>query len=403
MEVMKDENDKSWGFWLLALQIVCFITIVLIGFLAIPDNKLKRTVALLLFLAQFPVYQTAIAFLYPYECTFSKVYETIDYTGNEIRNIDNRSAGHHVSGEHILMQCGMNPCAWFGLKGIVSGVCGEQGGREWYASLSHVTALALLWALRKAFILNYPDVRGKISDFDITLIYINIVDIQDFFILFLEDDVIRNFWGRDMCDNPSYGCSGRGFVLWWFILFSLWTSYIALGFTLGNYIKHLISQPIEEEPGSQSQPLPRPASATSGVDSDEEENASECCICMQSLYLSPQGKALMFLFCIDLPFLVARTLCSMRYSVLSTSLSIKNIVFMCGELMVARALIASRKREYEHPENVKQAFEEAFTDLRSVLQYISPDDSPNAGEAAASSRSPLMDEEDPPAQASRTH
>jgi hypothetical protein len=431
------------------------VGLVLIGVLIISsaDGYLPKevgfTAALLLFLVQFPAFQTVIAFMYPNECSFSKALGTIDYIGKQIVNIDNNTAGVPTSQERIIVECGLSPCAWFSVGGPINAFCGQQGGREWYASLCHVSALALVWAVRKAFILNYHDGdRGAISTFDCTLIYINIFDIQDFFTLFLEDDVIRNFWGRDMCDT-DYGCSGGGWIygfiphgsgLWTFVLLSFWISNLALGITIGNYINHLLSQsPITEQcalqrivplspkpqhsgakpnnPGDlvrmrdsangswkrgivlQMSPLTvkfswDPYPCRPGLqwqeclldeDAKEEKKYSFFKHVLKCLCDSAQGKALMFLICIDGPFLLARTLCSMRYSVLASTLSMKNIVCICGELMVSRGLLANlfccccRSLPCARPfaEHVmKQAdptIEEAIEDFGVMRKYLNPD------------------------------
>jgi hypothetical protein len=404
-------TDKHWVFEpVLAIYLG---GLLLIGISAVYlPNAIGFTLGLLVYLVQFPAFQTVVAFMYPYECTFSKALWTVDYTGEQITKIDNNTAGTWTPQERISVECALNPCVClgFGADDAVSGLCGEQGGREWYASLCHVSALILLWALRKLFILNYPDTRDAISILNCTLIYINIVDIQDFFALFLEDDVIRNFWARDMCDTDPYHCSGggwtygfipHGFGLWAFMLLSFWISNLALGVTIGNHIHYLLSQPSQtplqdgvtelrlllqtSQTPMQDEATELPLPTQTPTDEAEEgRNASLFKCILHCLCVSAQGKAMMFLLCIDGPFLVARTLSSMRYSILSSTLSMKNLAFILAELMVLRRGLAKIvccccRRSCDLAESVMQrpapTDQDAIDDLGVITRYLIPDSS----------------------------
>merc|ERR1712176_58017 len=97
-----------------------------------------------------------------------------------------------------------------------------------------IPILCLIWST-----LIYKD---HLTLLNLNKTFIDWFDIQDFFALFTEDDLIRNFWGRDMCEDA--GCTGNSSWLWSIAMgFFFAASLQVITITIYKFFKALRIQP----------------------------------------------------------------------------------------------------------------------------------------------------------------
>jgi hypothetical protein len=183
---------------------------------------------------------------------------------------------------------------WFGLPQFFC----TQGGREFFALLCHFSPLMFALA-----------VKSRSPNAKVLIPFLNMVDLQDFFLLLLDDNLIKNFWGRDSCDDERYRCSGRSSLTWTWIMIFFWTGSLATIHTIFG-LRNIF------------------------------ENSSQCrCSCpVGKQFVSlrrPLREALCHLFLLDIPFLVLRFWCSLQFDIVASTLLLKNasgIILSCAEI-----------------------------------------------------------------------
>lgn len=292
------------------------VTLMNIG--KVHDKKLqvKWLPGLLMAFAigHFTVYMGAIGWEYPHVCEFNHwpTGRGFDYLHMEHVNW---TGGDELDFGEWTADCDrVKICPLKGLTRYGDKFC-TKGGRELFAMMAHSFPVFLGSGLY---------VFGGTISFTAELL--DLVDMQDFFLLMLEDDVILNYWGRDMCDIS--GCTGKGTKLWRIIMLALLCSSFVITIRSCKKLGAVSSDQVEDLLGEVRETLLPRKLANRAIGPDAEKNWT--------------AHARFFtLVCVNIPYFAIRTHCSWYYGIIGSTLIMKNlgcividvaIVLYCGDI-----------------------------------------------------------------------
>lgn len=277
----------------------------------------RYTMAFMSFVLQFPLYMTLVALAYPFGCTFTFYERGVNFAGPQMKEM-NITQGEINHEQHIAVDCGIKICA-------LGGLWCTNGAREFFSLLCH--SIPLLYAFTfKAHI--ERTAAGKVHMAILAIAFVNMVDIQDFFLLLLEDDIIKNYWGRDSCE--IWGCTGRYRSLWWIIMVFFWMACVLTFRSLMYVIPFdALMKGSQDRCSSRQLPVIGKGEATN---QEEQQRKDEATNQEQELLCHAMAS-----FCfLDLPFLIVRCLCSYRYGIIASTLLLKNVSGVITALILIR-------------------------------------------------------------------
>jgi len=330
-----------------------------------PVVMLLIMVCMFFFLMQFFVYMGYAAWMYPYVCKFTLFSSGTQYKGADVHDFEN--------GETEPMTRMVVDCDDVFLLNWV------KDGREFFQVMAHLFPILFGFAFHFTF-------AGSLPLLDMRKVFLDLVDVQDFYALLMEDDLLRNAWGRDMCDDgflglPQYRCSGK-FNTLWYVIFGLFVA-AACQITARTILKSLYS-------AFSYQALRKDMKGN-----DEDDQIIEEWILNAVGRKGPRALFKRFKFlehfttiiCLDLPFLCIRCMCSYRYCIFQNTLLIKN--FFCVCLSVA-ALLQQTSRYQDILVNypMLHALTSAWEDLAQDYLGLSPEDGNPAEGSGPTSRTP---------------
>jgi hypothetical protein len=147
-----------------------------------------------------------VAWEYPEACEFTYWTDGHECDEQQIAG-DPRRCEVKPGKEKVTVDCDRIEFCLFGLWPCTS------GAREFFAILAHALPAVCL------FMYKFGTAHLTINPLNITLDLCDLVDVQDFWMLHLEDDVIINRWRKDVCKEDSEddgsGCSGSFGIIWW--------------------------------------------------------------------------------------------------------------------------------------------------------------------------------------------
>lgn len=211
------QSQRAPGyFWLgntiFLASLVCFLALSVANISKSDHWDKIYAIAVGIYALQFPIYLTYIAFTYPYTCVFTEYTAGITYHANHT----DLAATNSTAQVKWAVDATVKICI-FG--DVFGGWFCSNGGREFFSVLAHTIPIC--------FMICTCYVKTFKADITLGRILADMVDITDFFLLLLEDDVILNYFGRDQCDGflcNNGGGTGKYHMLWWVILFIFWES-----------------------------------------------------------------------------------------------------------------------------------------------------------------------------------
>eukprot|EP00927_Polykrikos_kofoidii_P039186 TRINITY_DN33620_c0_g1_i3.p1 TRINITY_DN33620_c0_g1~~TRINITY_DN33620_c0_g1_i3.p1 ORF type:complete len:530 (+),score=81.70 TRINITY_DN33620_c0_g1_i3:44-1633(+) len=156
---------------------------------------------------QFQVYLAMIAWKYPYICELAAV---TDPTANITVYLGGRTSAHTVGKSTVQKAGGFD---WDVECNDRVKVLGIRGGRETVALLSH--------AVPFIFACMYAVAIGSRLGISFNRMVLDFIDLQDFYSMLLDNNMILGYWGRADVSDPHGNTYGGEIiwqvVFWWFI------------------------------------------------------------------------------------------------------------------------------------------------------------------------------------------
>lgn len=181
---------------------------------------------------------------------------------------------------------------------------GDIPARVVTTTMGHVFAVAAIGVLGGLAV-----VKPRLAPI-IPRVAIDFVDLQDFALLLIDDEILKTFWGR--AEN-GYG----GEWLWWLLFVNVILAFLSM---LVDLVYHYATESDEEPVKFLTSPHWGARKAVNHMEDTQQawrrsDNIGNCCS----------------LFFVEIPFIVMRTYTSFRFDVAPSSLVLKNAASICKE------------------------------------------------------------------------
>eukprot|EP00929_Paragymnodinium_shiwhaense_P014550 TRINITY_DN122461_c0_g1_i1.p1 TRINITY_DN122461_c0_g1~~TRINITY_DN122461_c0_g1_i1.p1 ORF type:complete len:474 (-),score=39.32 TRINITY_DN122461_c0_g1_i1:19-1440(-) len=281
-------------------------------------------------IVQFQLYMAFVAWQYPYACDLMEVHgrgaNVTTWRGGAWLQLDVQST------ESLTDAGGFD---WDVECNDSVRVLGNRGGRETFALLSHLVPFV--------FVMLYVMGIGPKLGVNFAAMVIDFVDIQDFFAILLDDNMLLAYWDKgDVYDATGVAPEG-GRLVWilvftWFVIASIYISMFPIIKVLSVPHANLgvISSSDVETPIDR--PAVSPTTVGGSADSDSEdpkaprareasalESHGRCCGYEVRPACASRLESVLSLFMIEIPFFILRIWCSMRMRIIVSSLLMKNM------------------------------------------------------------------------------
>lgn len=297
-------------------------------------SGLSKMVFLFSMLVQFQIYMAMVAWQYPWACDFFTVSEdpghvrTYRESNGRLEIVDKASLDS-VGGFDWDIECNDN-----------LSVLGTRGGREIISILSHVVPFLFAGV--------YVVVVSSRLRLNFTGMVMNYIDVQDFFLLLLDENMILGYWNKADVYRRTSATLG-GYYIWrlvfiWFILASVHICVFPLIKILSapvppdpvtTAVAHTVEGtiigvlvPEAQVPETCADVVIEDIEAPPAVpDTASRRDGPGRCCGYQVLAIN-RLEAATSLAILDGPFFVLRVYCSMKLRILASSLLIKNLFSM---------------------------------------------------------------------------
>eukprot|EP00929_Paragymnodinium_shiwhaense_P044846 TRINITY_DN22996_c0_g1_i4.p1 TRINITY_DN22996_c0_g1~~TRINITY_DN22996_c0_g1_i4.p1 ORF type:complete len:452 (+),score=66.99 TRINITY_DN22996_c0_g1_i4:72-1427(+) len=291
-------------------------------------------------IVQFQLYMTLVAYQYPYTCELSAVQG-----GNGTNVTTFMAAGwQNLEAKRTMSLERAGGFDWDLECNDSVSVLGTRGGRETFALLSHLVPFV--------FVMLYVMGIGPTLRVNFAAMVIDFVDIQDFFAMLLDDNMILAYWNK----ADMYKAEGGKLV--WTLVFN--------GFVLASiYISTFPIIKVLSVPRSKGE---TPSCVSSSpvtptlVGGPTEVHADVPKVCVTGLTTERYDRcfgyevtpacasrleAVLSLCMIEIPFFVLRLYCSMRMRIIASSLMMKNFFAIVYDVLTMIAGGFGRKKSAE--------------------------------------------------------